>query len=369
MLARQPRHPRLPEWADRALLAAGVDVEPSETVLAGFSLLTYFNWTGQTAKQEEVIRQIEPLLDDVRLSPVSLAYWKWAHANHVLRTGPPGDALALIDQGLELAVNNGLTIAGIIRRHRIAHLLTLGRLDDAHSELDQLATAPRIEPFFEMRAWLALSRGDLASALDEARTALRMATERGRTYYQILDQYLLAVICAEAESYEEALEHARTYRELTFGIAGQLAEFQALLVEAYVALRRRDHAMGHPLLRNALEIGSQQRYRSCWAWHPPMMVRLLTEALDRDIGVAYARELIRIHRLVPESQDIEHWPWPIRVYTLGRFEIQLDGMPLRSEGKAQRKPLELLKAVIALGAWRGCGRQAHRHAVAGSGAR
>ena len=78
-------------------------------------------------------------------------------------------------------------------------------------------------------------RGAVASALDEARTALRMATERGRTYYQILDQYLLAVICAEAESYEEALEHARTYRELTSGIAGQLAEFQALLVEAYVA--------------------------------------------------------------------------------------------------------------------------------------
>jgi LuxR family transcriptional regulator, maltose regulon positive regulatory protein len=350
MLARQPGHPRLPEWADRTLLAAGADVDPSETVLAGFSLLTYFNWTGQTARQEEVIRHIEPLLDDVRLSPVSLAYWKWAHANHVLRTGAPGDALALIDRGLELAVNNGLTIAGIIRRHRIAHLLTLGRVDDAHSELDQLATAPRVEPYFEMRAWLALSRGDLTSAQDEARTALRMASERGRTYYQILDQYLLAVICAEAESYDQAIEHARTYRGLTAGIAGQLAEFQALLVEAYVALRQRDRGMGHPLLCKALEIGSQQRYRSCWAWHPPMMARLLTEALDHDIGVAYARELIRIHRLLPESQDIEHWPWPIRVYTLGRFEIQLDGMPLRFGGKAQRKPLELLKAVIALGA-------------------
>jgi LuxR family transcriptional regulator, maltose regulon positive regulatory protein len=349
MLARQPRHPRLPEWADRALLAAGVDVDPSETVLAGFSLLTYFNWTGQTAKQEEVIRQIEPLLDDVRLSPVSLAYWNWAHANHVLRTGAPGDALALIDRGLELAVNNGLTIAGIIRRHRIAHLLMLGCLDDARSELDQLATAPRVEPYFEMRAWLALSRGDLASAHDEARIALRMASERGRTYYQILDQYLLAVICAEMQSYEEAVQHARIYRELTTGIAGQLAEFQALLVEAYVALRQRDRGIAHPLLRKALEIGSQQRYRSCWAWHRPMMVRLLTEALDHDIVVTYARELITIHRLLPESQEIERWPWPVRIYTLGRFEIQVDGLPLRFAGKAQRKPLELLKAVLALG--------------------
>ena len=37
------------------------------------------------------------------------------------------------------------------------------------------------------------------------------------------------------------------------------------------------------------------------------------------------------------------------VRTLGRFEIQLDGAPLRSAGKAQRKPLELLKVLIAHG--------------------
>ena len=349
MLARQPRHPRLREWADRTFLASGIDVDPSETVLAGFSLLTYFNWTGQTAKQEEVIRQIEPLLDDVRLSPVSLAYWKWAHANHVLRTGAPADALALVDQGLELAVNNGLTIAGIIRRHRIAYLLTLGRLDDAQLQLDPLATATRVEPYFEMRAWLALSRGDPASAQDEARIALRMASERGRTYYQILDQYLLAVICADMQSYEEAVQHVRIYRELTGGIDGHLAEFQALLVEAYVALRQGDRVIAHSLLRKALEIGSQQRYRSCWAWHRPMMVRLLTEALDHDIVVTYARELITVHRMLPESQDIERWPWPVRIYALGRFEIQVDGVPLHFAGKAQRKPLELLKAVLALG--------------------
>ena len=36
-------------------------------------------------------------------------------------------------------------------------------------------------------------------------------------------------------------------------------------------------------------------------------------------------------------------------YALGRFEIVKEGTPLRFNGKAQQKPLAMLKALIALG--------------------
>ena len=39
----------------------------------------------------------------------------------------------------------------------------------------------------------------------------------------------------------------------------------------------------------------------------------------------------------------------VRISTLGRFKVEIDGQPLRFGTKAQRKPLELLKVVIALG--------------------
>lgn len=39
----------------------------------------------------------------------------------------------------------------------------------------------------------------------------------------------------------------------------------------------------------------------------------------------------------------------VRIRTLGRFEIELDGRPLRFAGKAQLRPLDLLKALVALG--------------------
>lgn len=43
------------------------------------------------------------------------------------------------------------------------------------------------------------------------------------------------------------------------------------------------------------------------------------------------------------------WPWPVRVRTLGRFELLIDDQPLHAEGKIQRKPMALLKALIVLG--------------------
>ena len=348
-LARQPQHAQLPAWAERTSALLGTQVDPSDAVLAGFSLLFYFTWTGQTANSERLIRRIEPLTGDVRASPVSLAYWQFARANHSLLVGDPVAALGLIDRAIELATSNGLTVAGVIRRHRIAHLLTIGRLDEAKLELDRLSTAKRVEPYYELRAWLALRQGDATLALDEAEAALSMANERGRTFYRMLDFVLLAGICAASGLTDRAIGHLQNYRATTAGIPGEFFEFQALLVEAWLALRQGARDACHTSLRRALEIGSRQRYRSCWGWNPAMMVPLLTEALEHGISVVYCRDLISIHRLAPETPDIEYWPWPIRISTLGRFEIRIDGKPLRFARKAQHKPLELLKIMIASG--------------------
>src|SRR5450755_135925 len=192
--ARQPQHPRLAEWAERVQAALGAQVACNEVVLAGFSLMTYYNSIGDTSKQEHLARQLHPLLADPNVGPVSLTYWKWAYSNYVLRVGRPRDALAVIDEGLELAENNGLAIAAVIRRYRIAHLLTLGDLTSAEAEIKNLEHAPHIEPYYEMKSWLALLRGDLALAHSEAQTAMTMAIDRGRTYYQILDVFLLAEV-------------------------------------------------------------------------------------------------------------------------------------------------------------------------------
>jgi LuxR family maltose regulon positive regulatory protein len=87
----------------------------------------------------------------------------------------------------------------------------------------------------------------------------------------------------------------------------------------------------------------------CLSCPPEMMVRLCAEALEAGIENDYVEALIRQHKLLPDGPDTLHWPWPVRIYTLGRFSLVQDGQPLTFTGKSPRKALELLQALIALG--------------------
>src|SRR5262249_45280604 len=63
----------------------------------------------------------------------------------------------------------------------------------------------------------------------------------------------------------------------------------------------------------------------------------------------YAKLLVRSQRLVAPSVDIEQWPWTVRIYLLGRFRVHVNDEPLAFAGKGPKKPLELLKALAAVG--------------------
>jgi DNA-binding SARP family transcriptional activator len=88
------------------------------------------------------------------------------------------------------------------------------------------------------------------------------------------------------------------------------------------------------------------------------MARLLAFALEHGIEPEYARSIIRKRNLVPESPEVENWPWPVMVYTLGRFVVVLDGGRTSLAGTAQGRPVELLQALIAAG-----GREVHSTAL------
>jgi LuxR family maltose regulon positive regulatory protein len=77
--------------------------------------------------------------------------------------------------------------------------------------------------------------------------------------------------------------------------------------------------------------------------------RMLALALQAGIEADCARGLIAQFGIAAESAEVELWPWPIRIYTLGRFALEIDGAPPPSERKVQKKPLEVLKYLVAHG--------------------
>jgi LuxR family maltose regulon positive regulatory protein len=81
------------------------------------------------------------------------------------------------------------------------------------------------------------------------------------------------------------------------------------------------------------------------------VVRLCTLALQVGIELEYVQDLIRKRGLLPDlSAPVPHrWPYPVKVYALGDFALVVDDQPVTFRRKAQRKPLELLKILIAWG--------------------
>ena len=81
---------------------------------------------------------------------------------------------------------------------------------------------------------------------------------------------------------------------------------------------------------------------------PSITATLCETALANDIEPEFARRLIEVQRLEPPPTAGPEWPWAVRVRSLGAFQLELAGVPYRPAHKAQDKPLELLKLLLAM---------------------
>jgi DNA-binding SARP family transcriptional activator len=129
-------------------------------------------------------------------------------------------------------------------------------------------------------------------------------------------------------------------------------EYLSLLAEAHIDLDCGDDNGALRLLGHAFSLGRAQNIRTLLYWpRPAKMTRLCIKALEAGIEVKYVQSLVQEMRLVPDKAPLalENWPWQLKIYTLGSFNLVMDGKSAAFSGKAQQKPMAMLKALIALG--------------------
>jgi DNA-binding SARP family transcriptional activator len=123
------------------------------------------------------------------------------------------------------------------------------------------------------------------------------------------------------------------------------------LLGSLAALRGGDRRECHRLLGVALSeeaCASPELSRACLVF-PTALAQLCNEAISAQIAADSARHLVQHHRLPAPPDPVKEWPWPFRVFLLGRFHLLRADLPIRFSLRAQRKPLELLQALIAFG--------------------
>jgi DNA-binding SARP family transcriptional activator len=156
----------------------------------------------------------------------------------------------------------------------------------------------------------------------------------------------LAII-GEVRLFDEALTRLR---HMIAGTCFIFLECQARFLETYVALAHGSPERGRELLREAIAFAREQQF------HYTQMARysivtgyLFAAALREGVETSYVTDIIRRLQIRPPLDAPDSWPWPVRIYTLGRFEVVLDGEKLEFTSRAPRKVLALLKEIVAGG--------------------
>lgn len=358
LVMRNPQHPDFTHWRERAFIVLETSSDTTLRMFTGFYLLTYYLWIGEYTQAAYVLEMLRGIAGSKEVSPLAWITVQMAESWYQWLTGAYETSRKTMSVALETARESGVHIWDyLLLIQGVAASLSEGDLATAESFLKKLSAvldrARRFDQFYYHfdTAWYAFLRNDLPTAFKHQETALRLSQEVGALFIEANGHLGMAQLMHEQEEYKQAREHLAQARRIAAPMKSAMLDCVSLLTEAYFAIDRGDEITALKSLRDAMALGRKHKYVNFTWWRPSVMSRLCVKALEAGIEVEYVRELIRRRNLIPETSliHIENWPWPTIIYTLGRFEIVKEGKPVEFSGKVQKKPLAMLKAIIALG--------------------
>ncbi len=295
-------------------------------------------------------KESTPLIQ-IRLGAIEAAYYRYV--------GLHEKCLKAVSEGLELSQTTGIHMFDpILLYHGATSALGINDYPVAKRLLEQMTSSLRsFKPwdlciYHSAKTQEALFQGDLSQALLHIEQATKLRIETGFTLITGWCQIQNAYVMHELGRHREAEDHLTQAFNFSRDIRGKNNEYAAHLAQAHFAFDQGEEQLGLLSLRKAFALGKEGGYFSTWGPpHPSDTARLCIKALEAGIEVEYAQEFIRRFRIVPDraALHLENWPWPLKVFTLGRFELIKDGKPIRFRRKAQQRPLSMLKAMIAFG--------------------
>lgn len=332
---------------------------PPELAAVAIGILTMHLYvTGDMDACVLVANRFNALLKAHQLSPVSAALGSMQLGHAAMRRGDIEEATRCFQTSLQLGVQHALPLVTL---YVYSHLgLAMGAIErrdlmqaDIHRKSMEEHWLPsrRIDVVASGRIqlWIACRRKQWDTAYRLAERHLAMAEECGVFILICEALVLIALLCAElrlVEPFETAVRKVRAKLE---GTKFTHFHYLADMAEAYRALVGADAAVCAEKLRSGFAGSKADQGMFLLRMHGEVLPQLAAQALDSGIEVDHVTHVIRQLRLKPPANAPASWPWPLRIRTLGRFEVQRDGNTLEFSRKAPRKTLALLKAIIAFG--------------------
>lgn len=358
MVLRQPHHPDIEYWVERAITVSRSISDPSLRMQVELFVAISFMWTGRFAGAFEVIERMRALGRSPEVSPLALITLRNVESMYYMLIGSHGPCLEAVYDGLEIARTSGVHIwSSQLLANGVAGALGGGDLDTAArllAELEEHRERTRRLDWCLLHyysAWHAMLRRDLVHAYQHQKRALRFATEVGVPFFEILARLGLAQVLFQCGDDRKGATHLQQVHSIAREIKNRWLEFMSLIAYAQIALDHGRKRSGLNSLRYAMGLGREYGYTHFLWWQPEAMGRLCAYALEAGIEADYVKDLIRKRNIVPPdaARHADTWPWRFRIFTLGQFAVHCDDEPRSLPRKSQGRPIELLKTLVAYG--------------------
>ncbi len=360
MLYAAPDHRLLPRTVDRVTEMLDEEMDVNSKVSLAMTLLSYCNLACDMERAKVAVSCADPLLDHPELTPFNQVWWHLRKGYYFQVIGQYLLGLDALDRAKAISETHGLQGLRrtflLIASFQIPCFTMLGDVRNArkvHERMVAMAASERPMDAYHVtnsKIHLECAADNYRGVVDGGRQAAELAVAAGMRYIEIISvEHEVAglAVLGEVDRLDDALSRLR---RLVSGSCFGFFECEARFVEVYAALMHGDAERGRSLIRNAVAFARSHRFQY------PQMMRytvvtgtVMAEALRIGVEPDYLCDLIRRLHIRPPANAPETWPWLVKILTLGGFEIKVDGEALEFPGKAPRRLLAVLKAIIAGG--------------------
>ncbi len=355
LIAREMKHSEFDEWKNRALSLGDVNTR----IDALTNLTAYHVFLGDIAKAANTLHSLRDLLRTAQVSSLQHIAAKLHESLFRFFEGSCERGLEIATDALEMADRTGIHVLDIMLvGNGIVIAFNFGKKDalntlfarlPAHAE--GLRTWDKCFYHF-LKTAQAMDDRDFSSALMHAEESVKYADQVQFPFSCVWCRFIYALVLWELGNCERADRLLDEGYRILHRSGLDVALIEYYFIKAYFSQSRGQESSSVEHLKEALRRGKEKGLMATYLpIRPAIMANLYMKALEYGIEVEYVRKLIRKKSYIPDVShlSLDNWPWPLKVYSFGEFKLLREDKPIRFSRKAPKKPLELLRVIVALG--------------------
>jgi len=354
---RHPEHPALDDCIRNVLVLLERGASANVRLHAATHLMNHGGNNGRLEITKRASGFVIPALHDPSLTPLTRAGCLYAASWYLYLSNRRTECADTVGELIQIGVEEGLSYVSLWGHTEAFLLEAILNMDvpSARYHLDQMRALADPGRAYDhalcegMSGWLGVAREDpefILAHADKGETLIQVAGIAAHLVIWPLPR-LWALVEMNRDS--EAVALIEQLRKLAHQHKIDAYETLLLAAEAMMALQSANVTDVRRQLKTLFVWSSQRNYGYLLSWYWPWMSSLCARALSEGIESEYVNSLITSYRWPPPEIVPDAWPWTVKIFCLGRFELLVNGRPVSFGRKFPKKLIAVLKLLVAMG--------------------